>query len=322
MEPSETLVFQVVREDGRPLGGAKVVVPFEAGSQSAIAGLDGRATFTASPGEVRLVTASRSDFMPEMHDVALDPGTRRFVVPTRTNVEGRVTVGDRTPTEPIRIGLSRLYQSDSLFTHSDAEGRVEFFNLPAGFRGCFSYPSDYWRDHVAVFPPPGDWEVGHLQGATKKDIPITPVNPEVLGLPGDVEAAPIQDPAPPPDPSFSGLSGTGSGLWPLVEAVDAPNEIRLYRTREIDVVVWDPDGKPLAKANVSAPIGKASTSYTWTGDDGLTHLRVPLDAGGLWLSESIRVGPGTGWPQDRVETVSIIIDLTGHETATVRVVKR
>jgi hypothetical protein len=144
--PKEELVLDVVREDGRPIANASLRFLNLGVALDAVTDPNGRARVEAQPGTSAFLTVTGADFYAHTDVVALEPGLRRIVVPNRRTVVARVLVRGQTPRDPIRIGYQLPMNVPRLSALSDAQGRVEFFNLPQGVDGTFTWPEGYRRD--------------------------------------------------------------------------------------------------------------------------------------------------------------------------------
>ena len=160
--PKEEFVLDVVREDGRPMAGAEVRFVNQGLALEAVTDVNGRLRIEAQPETSAFVTVKRADCYPHTDVLALEPGLRRLVVPNKKTVVARVLVRGQTPREPIRIGYQLPFNLPLLSATADAQGRVEFFNLPQNVEGTFTWPEGYRRDDARGFqsarlPTEAEW---------------------------------------------------------------------------------------------------------------------------------------------------------------------
>jgi hypothetical protein len=135
----EVVIIEVVREDGRPINGANVVVKVpDAATVERIADTAGIVEIPAQPNILADVEVSGPSFGLFSKTLALDPGRQKIVVPDGDRVAGRVVVDGRAPAEPITLSLH-----DHGVARTAAEGRFEFFNVAKDWHGTLYFDQGF-----------------------------------------------------------------------------------------------------------------------------------------------------------------------------------
>jgi hypothetical protein len=307
----QVLVIEVVREDGRPIPDASLVIRIGDAPVSGRTGADGRAEVRAYPGQRATVAVWSAAFRLHEEEIPLDPATVRIVVPTGSRVAGRVLIAGRPPSGPILVALATMESMAYDHTaHSDAEGRFEFFNLAPEWQGRFVVedgfeilgagdPDDAQTRRILVLAGPNDRlevplvELPAIKGRILRNATLEGVQGMVMAAFSSGSETTTSTHASEPDGRFRVPLAAGDRAshhatvrlcdWSRLgtRTVELPGpfesvldlgDVELAAVRSIAIKVRDPEGKPVAGAY-------ATISETWvksepTADDGTSTIRV------------------------------------------------